>query len=289
MRVLLIGAHGQVGHHLTHQLAQAAEWQTTALSRSQLDLTDATAIRAAIRSYAPDVVINAAAYTAVDRAESEPELCYRVNAEAPAVMAEACKDQDALLVHYSTDYVFDGEKATAYLESDPTVPVNAYGRSKLKGEQAIAASGVRALVLRVSWVYSERGSNFFLTMMRKARQGAAVRVVNDQHGAPTPAWFIAEITHRLLKKSQVPFGTFHLAPAGATSWYGYTQEIFRVAGCQSSITPIATSEYPTPARRPKNSVLATGKLQSLLGGPLPSWQQCFSRFVDSIDLGSLPG
>lgn len=262
MRVLLTGRNGQVGWELERLLDDVV-----ATDRNQLDLSG-TRISEFVSRVKPDVIINAAAYTAVDKAESEKALAMRVNGAAPGVLAEAAKRAGALLVHYSTDYVFDGEKKGAYVEDDRPNPLSAYGSSKLEGEKRIRASGCRHLILRTSWVYAARGKNFYLTM--KAKTGQPLRVVDDQHGVPTSSRFLAENTISLVKQGAE--GLLHLVPSGETTWCGFAREIL---GPQADITPISTADYPTAARRPANSVLDNARARRALG-PLPDWRDLLS-------------
>lgn len=264
MRTLLIGRDGQVGRDLEGLLDDPIS-----TDRRGLDLSDELAIRRAMREVEPDVVINAAAYTAVDRAESEKDACFTVNAIAPGILAAEAKRLGALLVHYSTDYVFDGKKKSAYLEDDATNPLSVYGASKLDGEKRIRASGCQHLILRTSWVYSPRGHNFFLTMKKNA--GKPLRVVDDQRGAPTSSRFLAENTALLIEKGVQ--GLFHLVPSGATTWYGFAREIL---GPEADITPIATADYPAAAQRPANSVLSNAKVRAVLGRELADWRVLLS-------------
>ena len=260
MRTLLIGRTGQVGWELERLLGEVV-----ATDRGALDLLDETAIRETMRQRKPQVVINAAAYTAVDRAESERETAMWVNGIAPGILGEEARRLGALLVHYSTDYVFDGEKESAYVEDDQPRPLGVYGASKLEGENRVRASGCRHLILRTSWVYGLRGRNFYLTI--KAKAGEPLRVVDDQRGVPTSSRFLAEHTVSLINRSIE--GLLHLVPSGSTTWYGFARAIL---GEASVITPIASSEYKTAARRPANSVLDNRKVQALLGHSLPDWR-----------------
>jgi len=262
VRVLLTGRSGQVGWDLERLLDDVV-----ATDRATLDLAG-DGVSAFVAEVKPQVIINAAAYTAVDKAESEKDLAMKVNGVAPGMLAEAAKRLGALLVHYSTDYVFDGEKKGAYVEDDRPNPLSVYGASKLEGERRIAASGCRYLILRTSWVYAPRGKNFYLTM--KARAGQPLRVVDDQRGVPTSSRFLAE--HTLLLIGRNAEGTLHLVPSGATTWYGFARQIL---GEKADLTPIRSSEYPTPARRPANSVLDNRKAAALLG-PLPDWRDVFN-------------
>jgi dTDP-4-dehydrorhamnose reductase len=269
LRILLTGRNGQVGWDLARLLPALGEVRAT--DRAELDLASADSIRRAVRDAKPNVIVNAAAYTAVDRAESEMELAMRINGEAPGVLGEEAKRLGALLVHYSTDYVYDGEKAGAYVESDPTHPVSAYGRSKLAGEQAIAASGCRHLVFRTCWVYAPRGRNFLLTILKAARERPELKVVDDQNGAPTSSAAIAAATKRAIGKGGGE-GIYHLSAAGRTTWHGFAQAIVQAAGLATPVKAIPTSEYPTPARRPRNSVLDNSKLKKDFGIALPDWR-----------------
>lgn len=275
MKVLLTGRNGQVGTALQARLS--GQHEVLALDRKALDLADPDAIRAAVRAAAPQVILNTAAYTAVDRAESEPALAMKVNATAPGVLAEEAKRLGALLVHYSTDYVFDGEKVGAYVEEDRPHPLSAYGESKLAGERATVASGCRHLVLRTSWVYAARGKNFFLTILRAAKEKPELRVVNDQFGAPTSADAIADATLRLLGGEAE--GLFHMTCAGRTTWHGFAEEIVRAAGLQTPVRPIGSEDYVTAARRPRNSLLDNTKLEKALGNALPEWRAEAARIL----------
>ena len=269
MRILLAGRNGQVGWELLKALAPLGE--ILAPGRAQLDLGDAARLREAVRVANADVIVNAAAYTAVDRAESERDAAFAVNAAAPGVLAEEAKKSGALLVHYSTDYVFDGEKPAPYVEEDAPNPLNVYGASKLAGERAIAASGCRHLILRTSWVYGPRGSNFMLTMLRLARERPELRVVDDQVGAPTSSLAIARATAQLLRPGA--HGTYHLSAAGHTSWCGFARAILARAGIATPVAAIRTADYPTPARRPRNSRLNCARLRADFGLALAPWEE----------------
>jgi len=259
VKVLLTGRNGQVGWELERLLEDVVATDRGALDLSRDGVADF------VSRVKPDVIINAAAYTAVDKAESEKELAMRVNGAAPGILAGEARRLGALLVHYSTDYVFDGEKKGAYVEADRPNPLGVYGASKLEGEKRIAASGCRHLILRTSWVYAERGRNFFLTI-KNARK--PLRVVDDQQGVPTSARFLAEQTVSLLKKNAE--GLVHVVPSGQTTWYGFAREIL---GKGADITPIRSDEYQTAARRPANSVLDNRKAQALLARTLPDWRE----------------
>ncbi len=277
MKILLTGKNGQIGWELMHALAPLGE--VIALGRDDLDLAAPDQIVSAVRSVRPDVIVNAAAYTAVDRAESEPDAANAVNAAAVAVLAEEGKRARSLLIHYSTDYVFDGTKDTPYVEEDRPNPINAYGRSKLAGEQAIQHIDGAHLILRTSWVYSTRGKNFLLTIRRLLREKDELRVVSDQIGAPTTAGDLAQATAELLRRHGAAGlgdarGIYHATSSGSTSWYGFAAEILRLERCdfRVRVVPITSNEYPTPARRPKNSRLSNEKLLRRLGVRLPTWE-----------------
>ena len=299
IRVLITGARGQVGAELARAFTGNA--QVTALDRAALDLSSRDRIAQAVRSAAPQVILNAAAYTAVDRAESEPDAARAVNGVAPGVLAEEAKRCGALLVHYSTDYVFDGRKPAPYVETDPTAPLNVYGASKLEGERAIAAAGAAHVILRTSWVYGPRGRNFMLTMLQLAGSRPELRVVDDQRGAPTCAFELARVTlalftggaPRAIDASDVArvgasSGLYHASAAGETTWCGFASEIFamRARGDASfkapKVVPIATSEYPTPARRPANSVLSNAKLRAAFGVALADWRRGLEETLSAL-------
>ena len=275
MHVLLFGGNGQVGHALQACTPFAGRLQV--VTRRDCDLTDANSVRMLVRRVRPNIIVNAAAYTAVDKAESDRETCFTVNATAPAVMAAEAAALGARLVHYSTDYVFDGSKTTPYVEEDPTGPLNIYGASKLAGEHGIAEAGCEFLILRTSWVYSNYGTNFVKTMLRLRTERPELRIVADQHGAPTSANAIAEATIRLLKYVDTGGwvnGVRHMTAAGVTTWYGFAKAIFaRAAGPVPSLIPIGTADYPTPAVRPANSILSNDKFVGNFGFRLPDWEQ----------------
>jgi dTDP-4-dehydrorhamnose reductase len=272
---MLTGPTGQVGWELAPRLAALGE--VVAVDRPALDLADADAIRARVRALRPDVIVNAAAYTAVDRAESEPDRAAAINALAPGVLAEEAKPLGALLVHYSTDYVFDGTKAAPYTEDDAPNPLSVYGRTKLDGERAIQASGCRHLILRTSWVYASRGHNFVLTMLRLGAERSELRVVDDQRGAPTWARDIATATLTLLRNP--PNGLFHLTATGETTWFGFASEILRLAGLTPVMHRIRTAEYPTAACRPPNSVLDNARLRAMTEIVMPAWEESLAHCV----------
>jgi dTDP-4-dehydrorhamnose reductase len=277
LRILLSGKNGQVGFALQNRLAALGELY--AMDRSELDLTRPDTLRAAVRRCNPDLIVNAAAYTAVDRAESETALAQAVNATAPGVLAEEARRLGALLVHYSTDYVFDGRKNTPYVEADRTGPLNSYGKTKLEGERAIAESGCRHLILRTSWVYGARGQNFMLSMLRLGRERPELRVVNDQIGTPTWCERLAAMTLELLDTGAE--GLYHATDGGETSWHGFATEIFRLAGIATPVTPIPSEDYPTPAQRPRNSRLDNTK-RLAAGGSQRPWQESLAACLNSL-------
>ena len=265
MRILLTGRGGQVGSEL-----QAVLHPAMATDHATLDLTDAAAIRRVVREANADVIVNAAAYTAVDKAESEPELAMRINCVAPGVLAEEAKRAGALLVHYSTDYIFDGSKRTPYVEDDLPNPLSVYGRTKLEGDARIRASGCRHLIVRTAWVYG-RGGNFVRALLRQAEKGGALRVVNDQFGAPTWARDIARITTELLSRRAE--GIYHVSAAGSASWYEVALEILRLASLSVEVRAVSTAEYGAKAPRPRYSVLDNGKLRASGIAPIGDWRE----------------
>lgn len=273
MRILLTGPAGQVGAALLETLPRLGE--VVAASHARLDLANPDSIRRAVRAARPEVIVNAAAYTAVDQAETERPLAFAVNAVAPGILAEEAKRAGALLVHYSTDYVFDGAKASPYVEDDAPNPINVYGASKLEGERAIVGSGCRHLILRTSWVYGPRGSNFYLTMLRLARERPELRVVDDQVGAPTSSLEIARATAALLPRD--PQGLYHMSAGGETSWCGFARAILSRAGIATPVVPIPTEDYPTPARRPRNSRLDCARLRREHGVSLVPWDEALAE------------
>ncbi|MFJ2428949.1 dTDP-4-dehydrorhamnose reductase [Pseudomonas sp. NPDC087804] len=294
MKILLLGKNGQVGWELQRALAPLGD--LVALDRHSAnglsgDLSDPEALRASIRQIKPDVIVNAAAYTAVDKAESETELADRVNGLASQVMAEEALALDAWLIHYSTDYVFNGEGQTPWLETAAVSPVNHYGASKLAGEQAIIASSCKYLIFRTSWVYGARGNNFAKTMLRLAKDRETLSVIADQIGAPTGADLIADVTALAIQRVQRQpelAGLYHLAAAGEVSWHGYATYVIDFAKANdeelavTAINPIDTSAYPTPARRPLNSRLSTQKLRDNFSLHLPDWQSGVTRMLREV-------
>jgi dTDP-4-dehydrorhamnose reductase len=294
MKILLFGKGGQVGWELQRSLAPLGD--LVALDRHDQDLcgdlADLDGISATVRRVKPDVIVNAAAYTAVDKAESDRATAHLVNAEAPGILAAAAEDIGAWLVHYSTDYVFDGSGNKPWKEGDPTSPLGVYGQTKLEGEQRVAHRCVKHLVLRTSWVYAARGSNFPKTMLRLARERDRLTVIDDQFGAPTGAELLADVTAHMVR-SVLPdngghlAGTYHVAAAGETSWHGYARFVLECAsraGLDLKVSPthvdaVPTTAFPTPAARPHNSRLSTAKLQSSFGLHLPAWQDGVARLL----------
>ncbi|MGF6858945.1 dTDP-4-dehydrorhamnose reductase [Paraburkholderia sp. CI3] len=280
--ILVTGVNGQVGYELARTLQGLGN--VVAVDRSRLDLSNLDQIRAVVRDLRPALIVNPAAYTAVDKAEEERDLAMRINGEAPGVLAEEAKKLGAALIHYSTDYVFNGTKEGAYVEDDPTDPQNVYGRSKLAGEQAIAASGVNHLVLRTSWVYGTRGKNFLLTMLRLGADRPELKVVADQFGAPTWCNTIATLTAHLCAQSFAAedgakwwderSGIYHLCAGDSTSWHGFASAIFELADLPNrpNTLPIPAADYPTPAKRPANSRMSNDKLARVFGLAGPHWR-----------------
>jgi len=300
-RILITGECGQVGGALIYTLAPYGE--IIAPTLDALDLTDTNAIRKVMREVRPHWVVNAAAHTAVDRAESEPELAFAINATAPELLAEEARHVGAVVIHYSTDYIFDGSKTAPYVESDPANPLNVYGRSKLAGEMALGASGAAYVTFRTSWVYGATGNNFVRSILRLAREREHLRVVADQHGGPTWSLELASLTahaigqiERLAAQAGCspgeaarPFcGVYHATGAGETSWYGFAaqaiaelQKLEPVAKL-ASVDPIPTSEYPTPAKRPLNSMLDCSKLERVFGWRMPEWRDSLALVVADL-------
>lgn len=293
MRILLLGANGQVGHELRRALAPLGELVCTTRSGTlddgaaceTADFDDPASLGPLVARIAPDVVVNAAAYTAVDKAESDREAAFRANAAAPGELARACAARDALLVHYSTDYVFDGTANRPYREDDPTSPLGVYGESKLAGEQAIQASDARHMIFRTAWVYADRGRNFMLTMLRLAGERDELRVVADQAGTPTPASLIADGTAAMLRKPSAGSGLWHLTASGGTTWHGFAEAIVERAHAlgriaqRPRIVPIATADYPTPARRPAWSRLDCARFERDAGWQLPDWRAALEQVL----------
>jgi dTDP-4-dehydrorhamnose reductase len=295
MKILLLGKNGQVGWELQRSLAPLGE--LIALDRHSVDqcgdLSNLAGLADTVRAIRPDVIVNAAAHTAVDRAESEPELANTLNALAPGVLAEEAAQLGALLVHYSTDYVFDGSGERPWQESDTPAPLSVYGHTKLAGERRIQSAGARHLIFRTSWVYGARGGNFAKTMLRLAQERERLTVINDQFGAPTGADLLADVTAHAIRQVLAhpqDAGLYHLAAAGETTWHAYAQHVLAQALLEkptlpikaTELAPVPTSAFPTPARRPLNSRLATQHLQSTFGLTLPPWQQGVNRMLAEV-------
>lgn len=294
MKLLLTGPTGQVGWELARTLLPLGA--VTAVSRTQADLSNIHSLQTIIRQIKPDIIVNPAAYTAVDKAETEHAQAFLINAEAPGVLAEEAKKLGSLLVHYSTDYVFDGTKSTPYDEQDLPNPINVYGQSKLAGERAIQAVGGDYLILRTSWVYASRGSNFLKTILRLAAEREELRIVADQIGAPTWARLIAEATAQIVRQSvcarrtdSFNSGLFHLTSSGETSWHGFAEKIVAIAREQNklmlknkAIHPIPTTDYPLPAVRPANSRLSSQRLEQEFGLAMPSWDNALSLCMQEL-------
>jgi len=292
-RILIVGNTGQLGRELERIFAGVG--LIVAVNRESVDLADSDQLRQVVHHAAPDVILNAAAYTAVDRAESEVATAHAINALAPRVLAEEAAERNALLVHYSTDYVFDGSKQEPWTEDDSPAPLSVYGASKLAGEQAIQNSRARHLIFRTSWVYSPHGKNFLLTMLRLARERDKLSIVDDQIGAPTSSFALARATRSIVTgalagrygEPQDWSGLYHMTCAGSVSWFGFAQAIFTRAANQlgakpPELTPIAAKDYPTAAARPRNSVLSNEKLRARFAVELPSWQSALDEVIASI-------
>ena len=301
MKLLVVGHLGQVGVELQRTLAPLGELSLA--DKESVDLAQPSTVRELLHRTRPDVVVNAAAYTAVDQAESEPELAHAINGIAPGILAEETARRGALLIHYSSDYVFDGSKPSPWLESDVPNPMNVYGKSKLAGEKAIAVVGGRHYVFRTSWVYAQHGSNFLRTILRLAFERDELRIVDDQIGAPTSARALAEATALAIRLNVDPrtgeerqdrpeygYGLYHMTCAGQTSWFGFAQEFLEWVGARlpgqrlARCVPIPSSEYPLPARRPRNSVLSNQRLRDAFGLELPEWRAALRWVLEEINL-----
>ena len=292
-RVLIVGNAGQVGVELQRSFADSCE--VIGVDRESVDLAQPDQVRSMVRRVEPGIILNAAAYTAVDRAESEKEMATAINAEAPRILAEQALRLNALLVHYSTDYVFNGAKPGPWTEQDAPAPLNVYGATKLAGEEAIQQVGGKVLIFRTSWVYGPHGSNFLLTMLRLARQRDSLSVVGDQIGSPTTSIELARATHLVVSGVMAGqfgameewAGLYHMTCSGSTSWCGFAQAIFARAGKLlegkvPAVTPITSEEYPTPARRPRNSVLSNAKLEGRFGIRLTPWETALDAVIQVL-------
>jgi dTDP-4-dehydrorhamnose reductase len=295
MKILLFGKGGQVGWELQRSLSNLGELVSLDFDNTDFcgDFNNIEGLAQTVRTIAPDVIVNAAAHTAVDKAESEPQLAHTINALAPKVLAHEAKEIGAWLIHYSTDYVFDGSGEHAWLETDMTAPLNVYGKTKREGEQEIITSGCQYLIFRTSWVYAARGLNFAKTMLKLAQERDILKVIDDQFGAPTGADLLADVTAHAVRTTRIKpeiSGLYHLVASGHTSWHGYAKYIVncaRDAGlsirvADNAIEPVPTSAFPTPANRPKNSRLNTSKLRSTFDIHLPHWQQGVKRMLSEI-------
>ncbi len=289
----MAGNAGQLGREL--ETIFAGTGSITGVDRESVDLADAAQTRELVRGIAPDVILNAAAYTAVDRAESERDLAYAINEGAPRVLAEEAHRRNALLVHYSTDYIFDGSKYLPWVETDAPNPLNVYGASKLAGERAVERAGGKYLIFRTSWVYGPHGNNFLLTMLRLARERERLSIVDDQIGGPTTSMELARATHAIVTgilagrfgAAEGWAGLYHMTCGGSVSWFGFAQAIFARAaellGAKApALTPITTMEYPTPAVRPRNSVLSNAKLHDCFGVGLVSWETALDETLETL-------
>jgi dTDP-4-dehydrorhamnose reductase len=287
-KILIFGRVGQVGWELRHKLACLG--QVTSVDFPEIDFSKPDSIRAAVRSAEPLVIVNAAAYTAVDKAEATPEPAWAINAMGPGVIAEEAKRLGSLLVHYSTDYVYDGSKPGPWVETDAPNPLNVYGKTKLAGDEAIEAVGGDYLILRTSWVYGARGGNFLLTMLRLAKERAELRIVDDQTGSPTTSECIAQATAQIVAQVLAPAGgglagrsgVYHLTNSGATTWFGFAKAFLSKQAQCPKLIPIAASEYPLPARRPVNSVLSCEKLAETFGVRMPAWEQALDLVLETL-------
>jgi dTDP-4-dehydrorhamnose reductase len=292
-RILIIGNAGQVGVELQRSFQGWNE--VIGVDRESVDLADADQVRALVRRVEPGIILNAAAYTAVDRAESEQKLAHAINADAPRILAEEAMRSDALLVHYSTDYVFNGAKQGPWTEEDTPAPLNAYGASKLAGEEAILQTGGRVLIFRTSWVYGPHGANFLLTMLRLAGQRDQLSIVDDQIGSPTTSIELARATHEIVSGVMAGqfgaveewAGLYHMTCSGSVSWCGFAQAIFTRAvkllnGKAPMVTPITSAEYPTPAKRPHNSVLSNARLDARFGVRLAPWEIALDQVIQAL-------
>ena len=295
-KMLVFGRVGQVGWELRHKLACLGE--VTGVEYPEIDFSNPDSIRAVVRAEEPAVIVNAAAYTAVDKAENEPEIAMAINGTAPGVLAEEAKRLGSILVHYSTDYVFDGTKQSSYVETDVPNRMNVYGKSKLAGDEAIQSAGGDYLILRTSWVYGARGSNFLLTMLRLAKERAELRIVDDQTGAPTTSECIAQATANLLAQFMAPqggglqgrSGIYNLTSSGETTWFGFAKAFLTMqyGAAAPNLIPIPTSEFPRPARRPANSRLSCQRIEETFGVRMPHWEDALALVMETLAEGALP-
>ena len=295
MKILLLGKNGQVGWELQRSLAPLGEVIAVDHDSKELcgDFTNMQGLIQTVRAIAPDIIVNAAAHTAVDKAESEPEIARTINALAPTLLAQEAKRSGAWLIHYSTDYVFDGSGDKPWVETDDTKPLNVYGKTKLEGEQFIRQSGCKHLILRTSWVYAARGGNFAKTMLRLAKERDSLSVINDQIGAPTGAELLADLTAHAIRTALLKpelSGLYHVVASGETSWHGYASYVIDIAQnagesmwiTPEDVLPVPTSAYNTPAKRPLNSRLDTSKFQAAFGLTLPHWQLGVKRMLTEV-------
>jgi dTDP-4-dehydrorhamnose reductase len=291
-RILLIGADGQVGWELRRALAPLGRIIAASLDGARgprVDLSDRRSLLALVQESEPHAVVNAAAYTAVDKAESEPELAHRINAEAPGMLGSLIRERGVPVLHYSTDFVFSGNSGRPYREDDEPGPLNVYGETKLGGERSLLASGANAIVLRTSWVYGVRGSNFLLTMLRLFGEKEELRIVDDQIGAPTWSRMLAEVTAQILYRvlggdldAERVKGVYHATNGGEISWYDFARTILEVSGRRCNLLPIPTSEYPAPAKRPAYSVLDNAKLRETFGLTMPDWESSLRQCLEDL-------
>ncbi len=291
-KILVFGRVGQVGWELRHKLACLGE--VTSVDYPEIDFSKPDTIRAAVRAAAPTVIVNAAAYTAVDKAESAPEPAWAINTAGPGVIAEEARRVGSVMVNYSSDYVYDGSKKEPWMETDKPNPLNVYGKTKLAGDEAIAAVGGDYLILRTSWVYGARGTNFLLTMLRLAKERPELRIVDDQTGSPTTSECLAQATAQILSQVTAPgsgglagrSGVYHLTSSGTTTWFGFAKAFLsRQAACPK-LTPIASSEYPVPARRPVNSVLDCERVAQTFGVRMPAWEDALELVLETLAEGA---
>jgi len=291
-KILIFGKVGQVGWELRHKLACLGEVMN--VDYPEIDFSKPDTIRNAVRTAEPTVIVNAAAYTAVDKAETSPEPAWAINASGPSVIAEEAKRLGALMVHYSTDYVYDGSKVGPWVETDAPHPLNVYGQTKLAGDQAIAAVDGDYLILRTSWVYGARGGNFLLTMLRLAKERSELRIVADQTGSPTTSECISQATANILAQVLAPAGgglagrsgIYHLTTAGQTTWFGFAKAFLEKLPTCPKLTPISTSEYPVPAKRPVNSVLSCERLVETFGVRMPPWEVALDLVLETLAEGA---